>query len=91
MGSTTAEEVRAFLAGYLAEKLGTQGRDSPADLPDDTDIMILGLVDSLDLLQLMRALGERFGPEIDFGELDPEQMTVVGSLCSYVSERATRA
>jgi acyl carrier protein len=90
MGGMTPGEIRTFLANYLAEKLRTQGRDFPSDFSDDSDILLLGLVDSLDLLQLMSALGAYCGREIDFEELDPEQMTVVGSLCRYVSEQATR-
>lgn len=91
MNDVTPGEIRAFLAKYLAEKLSAQGRELSADLSDDSDILLLGLVDSLDLLELMAAVQEYCGREIDFGELDPEQMTVVGSLCRFVSEQATKA
>jgi acyl carrier protein len=43
------------------------------------------MVDSLGLLELMTALQEHCGREIDFDALDPEQMTVVGPLCNFVA------
>jgi acyl carrier protein len=91
MSGLTPGAVRTFLANYLSEKLKNQGRDLPSDFSDESDLLLLGLVDSLDLLELMSALGEYSGREIDFEDLDPEQMTVVGSLCSYISEQSTKA
>ncbi len=91
MTGVTSTEIRGFLAKHLADKLRAQGRDLPGELSDDSDILLLGLVDSLDFLELMAALQDYCGREIDFAELDPEQMTVVGPLCRFVSEQAARA
>jgi acyl carrier protein len=87
----TPGEVRVFLSKYLAEKLRAQGLDLPSDFSDDSNILLLGLLDSIDFLELMSALSKYCGREIDFDELHAEQMTIVGSLCKYVSERAIKA
>lgn len=79
-----AEDVRAFLTNYLEGKL--RGRGSEVTLlPDDCDLLLEGLIDSFDLLELMAALRAHAGQEIDFDGLSPEEMTVVGPLCRYVS------
>jgi acyl carrier protein len=45
------------------------------------------MIDSLGLLDLMSAIQQHCQQEIDFEALDPEQLTVVGPLCRYVSEQ----
>ncbi len=85
-----ADDIRGFLTKYLADKLRARGREGPLHLSDDSDILAMGLVDSLDLLELMSAIAEYCGSDIDFEQLDPEDMTVVGPLCRFVSEQMTR-
>jgi acyl carrier protein len=80
-----SEELRAFLLDYLTKRPASQGRDIPRELRDDYDLLLSGMVDSLGLLELMTALQEHCGREIDFDALDPEQMTVVGPLCNFVA------
>jgi acyl carrier protein len=62
-----------------------RGKDWVPDLPDNCDLLLSGLIDSLGLLELVMAIQERFGREIDFEALDPEHMTEVGPLCRFVS------
>lgn len=82
--TATSEVVRLFLIAFLESKL--RGRaDRMESLPDDCDLLLDGLIDSFDLLQLMAAFGERFGRDIDFDGLSPEEMTVVGPLCRHIS------
>jgi acyl carrier protein len=87
MTAVTPEYVRQYLTDYLRSRPG--GRQLPDGLPDDHDLLLSGVIDSLGLLQLMTALAEQFGPEMDFEALDPEQMTIVGPLCQFVVEHAT--
>ena len=91
MSGVTSAEIQVFLRKYLTEKLRSQGRDLPTDFSDDSDILLMGLVDSLDLLELLTALRECCGREIDFEEMDPEQMTIVGPLCRFISEQSTKS
>ncbi|MGA3327462.1 MAG: acyl carrier protein [Terriglobia bacterium] len=90
MNRFDSDELRAFLLDYLAKRRASQGRDVPKELSDDCDLLLSGMVDSLGLLDLMTALQEHCGREIDFDGLDPEQMTIVGPLCDFVSAQMTK-
>ena len=79
--------VRFFLKDYLAQSLKASGRVLPDDLADDCDLLLSGVIDSLGVLDLMTAMQEFAGRDIDFALLDPEQMTIVGALCKFVSEQ----
>jgi len=87
MSATSAKDVRMFLESYLTEKLREQGREMPVDLPDDCDILLTGIIDSVGLLELVGAVREYWEREIYFEGLDPESMTVLGPFCHYVSEQ----
>jgi acyl carrier protein len=87
MRATTVKDVRMFLESYLTEKLREQGRDMPVDLPDDCDLLLSGIIDSVGLLELISAVQKYCDREIDFEELDPESMTVLGPLCRYISKQ----
>ncbi len=80
-------DVRGFLMGFLAERLEAQGRIFANDLPDDYDLLLSGLLDSMGLLEMMTALQHEFGDAMDFELLDPEQISVVGPLCRFVAEQ----
>jgi acyl carrier protein len=87
MRATTVKDVRMFLESYLTEKLREQGRDMPVDLPDDCDLLLSGIIDSVGLLELISAVQKYCDREIDFEGLDPESMTVLGPLCRYISKQ----
>ena len=87
MKDLSPTELKNFLQSYLAERLSTQGRHFPDDFGDTCDLLLSGVIDSLGLLDLMTALQEYCGRPIDFDVLDPEQMTIVGPLCHFVSEQ----
>lgn len=87
MSATTVKDVRMFLESYLTEKLREQGRDMPVDLPDDCDLLLSGIIDSVGLLELIGAVQKFCDREIDFEGLDAESMTVLGPLCRYISEQ----
>jgi len=81
---------RAFLRTYLAGRLASQGREFPEEFGDDCDLLLTGVIDSLGLLDLITAFQEHYGCEIDFDALDPEQMTIVGPLCDFVSAQTAK-
>jgi acyl carrier protein len=91
MNAVTPDAVQDFLREYVAKYLRGQGREGPADLSDDCDLLLSGYVDSLGLLELMTAIQDHFGREIDFDELDAEQMTIVGPLKRFVAEKLAKA
>ena len=90
MNCISADNVRVFIRNFLLQKLQAQGKDLPSDLSDDCDLLLSGIIDSLDLLELITAVPEHFGRPIDLGALDPELMTVVGPLCKFLSEQLSK-
>jgi acyl carrier protein len=90
MSALTSTDVRMFLKDYLGRKLAANGRGACEDLPEDCDLFLSGMIDSIGLLDLVAAIQEFAGREIDFEILDPEEMTVVGPLCRFVSEQVSK-
>lgn len=91
MSDVSREEVRAYLMSQLDQLVKLDGRELPPDITDDYDLLLSGLLDSLDILELTVALGDFAGRDLDFDELDADQMTVVGPLCDFVASEVARA
>ena len=91
MNRPNPDNVRIFVADFLNRKLKDRGQDPLSDLPDDYDVLLSGALDSLAFVEMMMAAGEHFVGEIDFENLDPEKMTIVGPLCLFVSEQLSRS
>lgn len=83
MSATSVEDVKVFVLAYLRPHM-----PNTADVPDDFDVLGAGILDSLGIVELIGAVERRFALEIDFAELDPEQLTVIGPFCRYVAERS---
>jgi acyl carrier protein len=90
MKSLTPEDARIFLEKYLNGKAGANGQSKVLTLTDDCDLLLSGMIDSIGLLDLVGAIQGFVGKEIDFDALDPEQMTVVGPLCKFISEQSDK-
>ena len=91
MSSPTPDDVRVFVATFLNAKLKGRGKVPLNNLPDDYDLLMSGLLNSLALVEMMTAAGEHFDGEVDFEGLDPEKMTIVGPLCMFVSEQLRKS
>ncbi len=76
--------VRAVLLEECADALVPLGYDLDA-IPDDLDLRGAGAIDSLGFLELVTALEDRLGVDLDFAALDPERMTIVGPLVAHVA------
>ena len=90
MSAVSAAQVRAFVVEALAQPLEELGL-RPEAVPDDLDLHTTGVIDSFGLIELIAAVEDRFGLEIDFEDLDPDAMTVVGPFSRYVEERSRDA
>ena len=90
MSSVTAAEVRTFLLDHYAEGLSANGVESGA-VPDGFDLLTEGVIDSFGILEMIAAMEERFGFEIDFESIDPQDLTVVGPLSRFVESQAGAA
>ena len=90
MSVVRPSDVRLFLRDYFMRELGGDSRALAIDLTDDCDLLLSGVIDSLGLLDLVGAIGQHFGRELTFDEIDPEQMTIVGPLCRFVADQLSR-
>ena len=91
MSVVSPDDVRRFLIDFIQKRLAAQGEDPLNDLSDDCDLLLSGIIDSLGLLELVTAVNQHYGREIDFEDLDPDHMTIVGPFCDYVADRMAKA
>ncbi|MCH8216223.1 MAG: acyl carrier protein [Planctomycetes bacterium] len=87
----TSDDIKTFIIRYLTESLEESGRTLEGDLPEDYDLLLEGVVDSLGMLTLTAEVEKHFDYEIDFEEIDPEEMTIVGPLCHFIETEINRA
>jgi acyl carrier protein len=79
----TAEDVREFIVARLTPHLAAKGLQ-PGELDDSFDLLIEGVIDSFGIVELVMQLEQRFGFELDFSELDADDLTRIGPLSRYV-------
>jgi acyl carrier protein len=77
-------QLKRFIIGRYAAEFTVRGVDLNR-VPDTLDLLTEGIIDSLGLMELISALGEAVGFEIDFDGLDADHLTVVGPLTQYVA------
>jgi acyl carrier protein len=84
MNTLRPEEVRQFIINSYADAIRASGRNLE-DLPDDFDFLLEGIIDSFGILEMVGAIETEFNIALDLGDLDAEQMTVLGPLSQYVA------
>lgn len=86
MSHVSVDDIRQFLTDRFEDPIIATGYAGKS-LPDDLDLLAAGIIDSLGILELVAALEERFGIAIDFDDLDPDDLTVIGPLCTFVAAK----
>jgi acyl carrier protein len=86
----SAADVRGFLVEFFAPDLTAHGLD-PQHVDLGLDLVQSGIVDSTGILEMVLALQERFGFEIDLEELAVDEMVAIGPLAEFVADQARRA
>jgi acyl carrier protein len=86
----SAEQIRVLIVDLLADDLAALGIE-PAVVADGFDLRAGGVIDSLGFLELIAGLEAELGVELDFEDIDPAQLTVVGPLAAYVSGQVAPA
>jgi acyl carrier protein len=89
MSVVAADEVRAFIISELRASFAENNVDVAA-VPDDFDLMKMGVIDSIGLINLLGSIDDRFGVEVDYEGLDTDDITVIGPLCRYIEARAQK-
>lgn len=85
MNQVTAEAVRSVLLSQLQSPLLARGL-KPEDVPDNFDLLSEGVLDSMGVVEVITAIEAHFQIRLDFEDLDPENLTVVGPFCHYVEQ-----
>jgi acyl carrier protein len=78
----------AEVRGLILEACGPALADfgiTAADAPGDLDLRGSGMVDSLGFVEVIVGLEEKLDLELDLEEMDPEQITVLDPLATYVA------
>ena len=76
----TPSSVRRFLLNRYSEPIAALGMSS-AELPDEFDFLLNGIIDSFGLLEMLSAIEDEFHIRLDLATLDAEQITILGPLC----------
>lgn len=77
-------EVRGLILAACGPALADFGITA-ADAPGDLDLRGSGMIDSLGFVEVIVELEEKLDIEIDLEDLDPEQITVLDPLATYVA------
>ena len=83
MTSASSATVRELVLDYVREQLEAIGI-TPEDLPERFDLLAEGVVDSFGFLDLIGRLEERLGLELEFDDIDADELTVFGPFCAHV-------
>jgi acyl carrier protein len=80
----TPENVRSFLLTRYSEPI-TAMRLDLAQVPDDFDLLLGGVIDSFGILEMISAIENEFQIQLDLALLDAEDITKIGPLTRYVA------
>lgn len=89
MSIITAKEVREFIVNFLKESI-KERNFTEEDITDNFDLLTEGVIDSLGIIEIIQAIEENFGFEIDFEDLDAENFTIIGPLCQYIEQKSIK-
>lgn len=90
MTEITPNQVRQFLLSKYAGSIQGIGL-TPAELNDDFDFLLSGVIDSFGILEMVGAIEDEFQIRLDMATLDAEQISILGPLSVYVAENARPA
>lgn len=80
----TADNVREFLLRRYSEPI-TAMRLDVAQVPDDFDLLLTGVIDSFGILEMISAIEAELQIQLDLALLDAEDITKIGPLSRYVA------
>jgi acyl carrier protein len=86
MTDLSVADVRLVMLSCVRKSIAALGI-SDDGVTDEFDLRSEGVVDSLGFLQLIAEMEQRLGCPIDFSDMDPDQLTLVGPLSAYIAQR----
>ena len=87
MKRVTPDNVRKFLLTRYSEPITAMQLDL-ANIPDDFDFLLSGVIDSFGILEMISAIEDEFRIRLDLALLDAEDITRIGPLARYIAESA---
>ncbi len=89
-GSPPLEEVRALILSASGAPVSDR-EAAISGAADDLDLRDSGAIDSLGFIELVAAVEDALGIEVDFEAMDPDQITVLGPLARHLHAQAEAA
>ena len=89
MKDVTPDNVREFLLTRYYEPIVAMQLNL-AELPDDFDLLLSGVIDSFGILEMISAIEGEFRLQLDLALLDAEDITRIGPLARYIAENANQ-
>jgi acyl carrier protein len=89
MKDVTPDNVREFLLTRYSEPI-TAMQLNLAELSDDFDFLLSGVIDSFGIVEMISAIEDEFRIQLDLSLLDAEDLTRIGPLARYIAENVNR-
>jgi len=83
----TPDAIKSFLLRLYADQLSSQSLP-PSAIPDSSDLLVEGIIDSLGVLEMISQIETEFNVTFDLEGLAVEDLTVLGPLCEYIARTA---
>jgi acyl carrier protein len=84
----SAQQVQALILSRFQNSILEAGFD-PAKVGDDFDLLTSGVTDSIGIVDLLASIEQFVGLPLDFSDMDPEDLTVIGRLARHVEKQLT--
>jgi acyl carrier protein len=89
MNELRPDDIRKFLLIRYSEPITAMHPDA-AELPDDFDLLLRGVIDSFGIIEMISAIEQEFQIQLDLALLDAEDITRIGPLARYIAAAANR-
>ena len=87
MTRSSVADVRSMILMCVRPAMDAHGL-SATELTDEVDLRTSGLVDSLGFVQLLAEIEVQLGQPVDLGDMDADELTVLGPLAAHIARTA---
>ncbi len=83
----TANDIKSMLVSTYAKSFAARHID-PSQVDDRFDLFTGGIIDSLGIMEMIAMVEESIGRQIDFDEMEADDLTRIGPFCRFVASKA---
>ncbi|MCC6233259.1 MAG: acyl carrier protein [Verrucomicrobiales bacterium] len=87
MTSLSSTSIKELIVRRYPEPFRQRGLVA-ATVPENFDLLLEGVIDSLGLMELISEIEREFAITVDLEGLDADKLTLVGPLADYISKTA---